>query len=175
MMPTHSHSTEAVLLSEQVQSEIDYWLTKYPPNQRQSAIIPALSIAQKQNGGWLSEGLINAVADYIQIPRINAYEVATFYSMFELKAVGRHKINICTNVSCMLNGCDRIVDHLKKQLNIDFNETTSDQQFTLKEAECLGACIQAPVMTINHTYYENLTTEQVDQLLNTLATDEDSH
>ncbi len=102
------------------------------------------------------------------MPRIKAYEVATFYSMFELKPVGRHKINICTNVSCLLNGCDRIVHHIKNRLNIDFNETTSDQRFTLKEVECLGACIRAPVMMVNQTYYENLTIEQVDTLLDEL-------
>jgi NADH-quinone oxidoreductase subunit E len=111
---------------------------------------------------------MNAVADYLGMSRIAVYEVATFYSMYELKPVGRHKISICTNVSCMLGGCGPLVEHLKKRLGIGFNETTPDGKFTFKEVECLGACANAPVIHLGHCYYENLTPEKVDAILDTL-------
>ena len=156
------------MLSEKAQKQIDQWLVKYPADQKQSAVIPALHIVQDENGGWLTEALMNDVADYLGMPHIAVYEVATFYSMFELEPVGRHKISICTNISCMLRDSQKMVDHLKKRLGIDFEQTTPDGKFTLKKAECLAACATAPVMQINRKYYENLTEEAIDHILTSL-------
>ena len=121
--------------------------------------------AQKDNKGWLTEELVSAVADYLGIARVSAMEVATFYSMFELEPVGRHKISICTNVSCMLCGSNEVVEHLKSKLKVDFGETTADGKFTLKEVECLAACGGAPAMQLNDDYYENLTPAKLDKIL----------
>lgn len=156
------------LLSEKLCAEIDEWTAKYPLERKQSAILPALLIAQDHHDGWLPQEIIDAVADYLEMPRATAYEVATFYSMYELAPVGRHKISICTNVSCLLSGCDKIVSHLKQRLGITFNETTADGKFTLKEVECLGACANAPVFHLGKRYYEDLTTDKVDSILDEL-------
>lgn len=154
-----------VLLSESLKADIDKWTKKFPPERRQSAVLPALTLAQDANQGYLSRELIDAVADYLNMSRVTAYEVATFYSMYELKPVGRHKIGVCTNVSCMLRGCDKIVKHLKDRLQINFGETTADGKFTLKEVECLGACANAPVVHIGQRYYEDLTPKKIDEIL----------
>lgn len=146
-------------------AEIDKFLAKYPADQRQSAVISTLLLLQRANNGWLSDADIEMAADYIGMPKIAVYEVATFYSMFELKPVGKHKICVCTNISCMLNGCDTIVDHLKDKLQIGFNETTRDGKFSLKAVECLAACSGAPMMQIGPKYYEKLTPEKLDQIL----------
>ncbi|HEX20546.1 MAG TPA: NADH-quinone oxidoreductase subunit NuoE [Acidiferrobacteraceae bacterium] len=153
------------LISEDSRQEIDHWIAKYPQGQRQSAVMSALRIVQDQNGGWLSDELIEAVAEYLQMPAIAAQEVATFYSMYELKPVGCHKICVCTNISCLLCGSNGIVDHLKKKLGIDFGEVTNDGKFSLKEVECLGACVGAPMFQIGEHYYENLTPQKVDEIL----------
>ncbi len=139
-------------------------LTKYPSDRRQSALMAALRIAQDEHG-WLSPDLIEQVAGIIGVPAVRAYEVATFYSMYDLEPVGEHKIEVCTNISCMLRGCDRVVDHLKQRLGIDFNQTTKDGKFTLREVECLAACAGAPMMAIGHDYYENLDEEKIDLIL----------
>ncbi len=125
----------------------------------------ALTIVQEENDGHLTEPLMDAVAAYLGIPKIAVYEVASFYSMFELKPVGRHKIGVCTNISCKLCDVDSVVKHLEKRLNISFGETTPDGRFTLKSVECLAACGTAPVMQIGPKYYENLTAEKVDAIL----------
>ena len=156
------------LLSEASRAEIDRWIAKYPPDRKQAAVMAALRIAQDQNGGWLSVELIEAVAEYLEMPPIAAHEVATFYTMYDLKPVGRHKVCICTNISCQLNGSARIMDHLQKKLGVKPGETTSGGKFTLKEVECLGACGGAPMMMVDKTYYENLTPEKVDQILDQL-------
>ena len=155
-------------IPEKICREIDQWVAKYPPERKKSAIIPALLLAQEDNGGWLPKEIIEAVADYLSIPHIEAYEVATFYSMYELKPVGKHKICVCTNISCMLSGCDKIVAHLKKRLEITNEGTSADGRFTLREVECLAACANAPMFQIGKTYYENLTPEKVDVILNEL-------
>jgi NADH-quinone oxidoreductase subunit E len=157
-----------VELSPSVREQIDGWVAKYPADKKQSAVLSALMVTQENHGGWLTREHIDAVADYLQMPRIAAYEVATFYSMYDLKPVGRYKIGLCTNISCMLAGCDRIAEHLKKRLNIDFGETTADGRFTLKSVECLGACIEAPVIHLNKKYHEKLTPEKVDKILDEL-------
>ena len=158
----------ATLLSDDVKAAIEKWAEKYPPERRQSAILPALTLVQDANQGYLSNELIDAVADYLTMSCVTAYEVATFYSLYELKPVGRHKIGVCTNISCMLSGCDKIVKHLKERLKINFGETTADNKFTLKEVECLGACANAPVVHIGQRYYENLTTKEIDKILDNL-------
>ncbi len=156
------------LLSTEQRAEIDGWISKYPPEQKRSALIAALRIVQNTNG-WLSPELMDAVADYLELPRIAVYEVATFYSMFDLKPIGRHKICICTNISCMLCGSGEIVRHLEKKLDVRLGETTADGKFTLKEVECLAACAGGPMFQIGQQFYENLTPEKVDSILGSLA------
>ncbi|MBK1691472.1 NADH-quinone oxidoreductase subunit NuoE family protein [Ectothiorhodospira mobilis] len=155
-------------LSAHVRAEIDDWLSRYPQDQRQSAVLGALRAVQHEHGHLTTE-LMDAVADYIGMPEIAVYEVASFYSMFELEPVGRHTISVCTNVSCMLRGADRILAHLEKRLGIRLGETTPDGRFFLKrEEECLAACCGAPMMQVDHVYYEHLTPEKVDEILDSL-------
>jgi len=157
------------LLSAEVIGEIDHWLTKYPADRRQSAVIPALTAAQEHNNGYLSDELMDAVADYLGISRVTTYEVATFYSMFNREPVGKYVINICTNISCMLMGSDSVVGHLEKKLGIKMGETTADGKFTLKiEEECLAACNGGPMMAVNGHYYEKLSPAKLDELLDGL-------
>ena len=153
------------LFTEEVRAEIDLHIAKYPADWKQSACMPALTAVQEMNGGWLTEELMDQVAAYLDMPPIAVYEVATFYSMYEHKPVGRHKICLCTNVSCMINNSDGILDHLKDRLGIGFGEVTDDGKFSLKEVECLGACGGAPMMQIGDRYYENLTPEMIDSIL----------
>ena len=167
-MPQSKSAAKTGLLSEASRAEIDRWIAKYPPDRKQAAVMAALRIAQDQNGGWLSVDLIEAVAEYLEMPPIAAHEVATFYTMYDLKPVGRHKVCVCTNISCQLNGSSRIMGHLQKKLGVNPGETTPGGKFTLKEVECLGACGGAPMMMVDKTYYENLTPEKVDQSLDQL-------
>ena len=146
----------------------DEWLKRFPNNKKRSAVIEILKIVQNHNGGYLNENLIGAVADYLGISKIFAFEVATFYSMFDLQKVGKYKIYFCVSVSCMLCGSDDLVTYVKKKLGIDFEETTSDGKFTLKKAECLAACGGAPVMLIGEKYYENLNVNNIDSILDSL-------
>ncbi len=160
-----SKPNASAILSEESRAAIDRWLAKYPTDQKQSAVMGALMVVQEDNGGWLTTELMDAVADYLEMSPIAVYEIATFYSMYELKPVGQHKLCVCTNVSCMLRGSEDIVTHLEKKLGIQFGETTPDKKFTLKEVECLGACGGAPMMQIGREYHENLTPEKVDEIL----------
>lgn len=161
--------TQAALLSAHARAEIDQWLTRYPPDRKRSAVLAALRTVQHENGGYLTRELLDAVAAYLELTPIAVYEVATFYSMFELKPVGRHSISVCTNLSCMLRGGDAIVAHLEQKLGIRLGESTADGKFYLKrEEECLAACIGAPMMQIDHVYYEHLTPARVDQILDSL-------
>lgn len=157
------------MLSAESRTEIDKWVAKYPADQKQSAVMSALRIVQDANGGWLSKELIEAVAAYLDMTPIAVEEVATFYSMYEHKPVGRYKICICTNISCMLCDSDMVVKHLQDKLGIKFGEVTPDGKFSLKEVECLGACVNAPMMQIGNTYYENLTPEKLDEILANLG------
>ncbi|MEK7989760.1 MAG: NADH-quinone oxidoreductase subunit NuoE [Thiotrichaceae bacterium] len=164
MLATQKQVTQ--LLTPESYAQIDHWLQKYPENQKQSAVMGALMIAQKQNGGHLTEELMDEIAAYLDMQPIAVYEVATFYSMYEHKPVGKHKICVCTNISCMLSGSDEVVDHLKQKLGVkDFREVTKDGKYSLKEVECLGACVNAPVIQVEDQYYEKLTPEKVDQML----------
>ena len=128
------------LFTAEIRQRLDEWIAKYPSGQSKSAVIPCLHILQAENEGWLSEAVMDALADYLAMPKINVYEVATFYTMFDLKPVGRHKINVCTNISCLLNGSEEVVEHLEEKLAIKLGETTRDNKYTLREVECLGAC-----------------------------------
>lgn len=153
------------LFTEEVRAEIDKHIAKYPTDWKQSACMPALTAVQEMNGGWLTQELMDQVAAYLDMPPIAVYEVATFYSMYEHKPVGRNKICLCTNVSCMINNADGILAHLKQRLGIGLGEVTEDGKFSLKEVECLGACGGAPMMQIGDHYYENLTPEMIDTIL----------
>ena len=156
------------MLSAEATKKIDYELTKYPENQRQAAVMSALRIVQTERG-WLSKESISEVAAYLRMPDIAALEVATFYNMYDLESVGKYKITICTNISCMLRDSDSIVSHLQTKLGVGFGEVTNDGKFCLKEGECMGACGGAPLMTVNnHTMHEFLTPESVDVILESL-------
>jgi NADH-quinone oxidoreductase subunit E len=156
-------------LSAHVREEIDHWVKKFPEGRQRSAIIGALQSVQHENDGYLTPELMDAVADYLALPPIQVYEIATFYSMFETTPVGRHSISVCTNISCMLRGSDEIVEHLEKKFEIKTGESTADGKFYLKrEEECLAACCGAPMMMVDHEYYEKLTPEKVDAVLEKL-------
>lgn len=160
--------TPTTILSAHVREEIDRWLTRYPADQKRSAVLAALRLAQEDNKDYLTKELMDAVADYLGMPKIAVYEVASFYNMYNLKPVGRHIINVCTNISCMLCDSEKVIEHLKKRLGIELNGTTSDGRFTLREVECLAACKDAPVAHVGKKYYENLTPEKIDKMLEEL-------
>ncbi|MCE3045269.1 MULTISPECIES: NADH-quinone oxidoreductase subunit NuoE [Legionella] len=144
--------------------EIDHWIKKYPADQKQSAVMSALRIVQEEHQ-FLTPELMDAVAEYLDMPAIAVYEVATFYSMYEHKPLGKHLINVCTNISCKLRGSAEVVDYLESRLGIKLGSTTEDKRFTLRSVECLGACVNAPMMQIGKNYHEDLTTEKIDQIL----------
>lgn len=156
------------LLSAHVREEIEHWLSKYPNDQKRSAVLAALRAVQHEEG-YLSVEQMDAVADYLGLEPIAVYEVASFYSMYELKPVGRHTIAVCDNISCLLRGGDKIVEYIENKLDIKRGESTADGKFYLKmEEECLAACCGAPMMQVDHVYYENLTPEKVDEVLDSL-------
>lgn len=157
------------LLSAHAREEIDRWIARFPEGRERSAVISALRVVQHDNNGFLTEELMDAVAAYLDLQPIQVYEVASFYSMFETKPVGRHSISVCTNLSCSLCGSDEIVGHIEKRLGIRTGASTADGKFYLKrEEECLAACVGAPMMMVDHKYYENLTPEKVDKILDDL-------
>lgn len=160
-------------LSEQTRQAIDKWLAKYPSDQKQSAVIPALHIVQKEEG-WLPRPALDAVAHYLEMPPVAVYEVATFYGMYDLKPVGKCKLSVCNSISCMLRGSEETIHYLEERLGIKAGETTADGLFTLEEVECLAACRNAPMMRVNETYYENLTPERIDEILAQLKLDTQS-
>ena len=143
-------------------------IKKYPEGKQKSAILPLLDLAQRQMHGWLPKVAIEYVAKFLNLPFIRAYEVATFYTMFNLQPVGKYHIQVCTTTPCWLRGSDQIVTACKKKLGIDLNETTNDGKFSLIEVECLGACVNAPVVQINDDYFEDLTEEKVIDLIDKL-------
>lgn len=156
-------------LSEHVRDEIERWKTRFPGERQRSAVLGALHAVQHENNGFLTAELLNSVADYLDLPTIYVYEVATFYSMFQTVPVGRHNVSICTNVSCMLRGAEDIVSHVETKFGIKLGESTEDGRIYLKrEEECLAACCGAPMMMVDHKYHENLTTESVDAILDGL-------
>ena len=143
-------------------------IAKYPERYQASALLPVLDIAQRQNNGWLPKVAMDYVADLLNVPPIQVYEAATFYTMYNLKPVGRHHVQLCTNISCWLRGCDEVLTTCRDTLGIDFGETTEDGLFTLTEVECLGACVNAPMMQINDDYYEDLDAGSVQAILTVL-------
>jgi len=168
--------TQNVTISAETRAKIDQWLTKYPADRKQSAVLQALMFVQRDNGGSLTEAHMNAVAEYLELPPIAVYEVATFYDMYDLKPVGKNKIDVCTNISCKLCGCDTIVSHLEKRLGIKIGQTTPDGRYTLKGVECLAACVGAPMMQVNDfEYFEKLTPEKVDAILDRLEKEESNN
>lgn len=155
------------MLSNAGLKEIQQELKKYPEEHKRSAVMAALRIAQDEHG-WLSEDSIKEVADLLELQPIQVYEVASFYSMYDLKPIGTHKLSVCTNISCMLCGSAEVVEHLEKRLGIKMGETTTDGKITLKEVECLAACGGAPALQIGKQYYENLTPDSIDSILDNL-------
>jgi len=157
-------------LSAHVRAEIDRWVAKFPADRKRSAVLSALHAAQHENHGYLTTEIMDAVAAYLELPNILVYEVASFYSMFETKPVGRHHISVCTNISCMLRGSQDVVEHIEKKLGIKTGESTPDGRIYLKrEEECLAACCGAPMMMVDHVYHENLTPPIIDKILDELT------
>ena len=146
------------ILSEHARHEIDHWVAKFPADQKRSAVLAALREVQHENRGYLTVELMDAVAAYLGLEAMDVYEVASFYSMFETKPVGRHSIAVCTNISCMLRGADDIVAHVERRLGVKLGHSTPDGKFYLKpEEECLAGCCGAPMMQVDHVYHEHLT------------------
>jgi NADH-quinone oxidoreductase subunit E len=162
-------SQSAAVLSEQTRATIDHWVAKFPPDRKRSALIQALLAAQEQNGGWITTELSEAVAAYLELPPVWAHEVVSFYSMFFTRPVGRHKVNICTNISCWLNGAEALVAHAEARLGVKLGGTTADGRITLvREEECLAGCCGAPMMVVDGHYREHLDIEKLDAILDGL-------
>jgi NADH-quinone oxidoreductase subunit E len=158
-----------VVLNAHTREHIDHWLAKFPPERKRSAMLQSLWAAQEQNQGHLTDELIAAVAAYLDVPPVWAYEVANFYSMFEVTPVGRNNVAICTNISCWLNGAEDIVRHCERRLGVRLGESTADGRVYLKrEEECLAACAGAPMMVVNGHYHEKLSPEDCDRILDGL-------
>jgi len=154
----------ATLVSADCLAQINQWIMKYPSEQKQSAVMSTLLLAQDELG-YLATETLDAVADFLDMPRVAVYEVATFYTMYERKPIGRHLISLCTNISCKLRQCDKIMAALTEKLGVNVGETTADGRFTLRVVECLGACVNAPMMQIDKAYHEQLTVETLDAVL----------
>jgi NADH-quinone oxidoreductase subunit E len=156
------------MLSDQVQAKINHELKKYPANQKQSAVMSALRFVQDEKG-WISSDDMVDVAAYLGMPHVAVYEIATFYHMYNLKPMGRHTLTVCTNLSCQLMGANEALDHIKHKLGVDVGEVTADGKFGLREAECMGACVEGPLLTVNNKRLcSRLTPAKIDQLLTEL-------
>lgn len=159
-------SETSPVLSAHLREEIDQWVARFPAGRQRSAVVSALRLAQHENDGYLTPALMDAVAEYLELPAVQVYEVATFYSMLETEPCGRHHVSICTNVSCMLRGGDELLRHAEEKLGVRAGESTPDGRILLKrEEECLAACCGAPMMMVDHVYHENLTPERLDEIL----------
>jgi NADH-quinone oxidoreductase subunit E len=154
-----------IKFSEEKLKEVKELISHYPEGKQKSAILPVLHVAQDEFGGWLDVPVMDYVASLLNILPIEVYEVATFYSMFNMKPVGKHLLEVCRTGPCMINGSDQIIDYIKEKLEIGEGETTTDGLFTLKPVECLGACGYAPMMQLGRTYREHLTKEKIDKLI----------
>lgn len=158
-----------MVLSVAVKKEIDHWVAKFPEGHKQSAVLQALRLAQEdQADGCLTPALMDAVADYLEIPSVAVYEVASFYTMYHHEPVGKYVIHVCVSISCMLCASRPLIAHLQKRLGIKVGDTTADKKFTLKTVGCLGACVGAPAVQINKTYYEKVTPASIDAILDSL-------
>jgi NADH-quinone oxidoreductase subunit E len=144
-------------------------IARYPPRRQASAVMPLLDLAQRQHEGWLPRAAMDHVAEVLEMPPIRVYEVATFYTMYNLAPVGRHHVQICTTTPCWLRGSNDIADACRRHLGVGFGETTADGKFTLSEVECLGACVNAPMFQVNDDYYEDLTPDGAVKILQALA------
>jgi NADH-quinone oxidoreductase subunit E len=158
-------STSMIAFSKEKLDKVSELIARYPEGRQKSALIPILHLAQQEFGGWLDVPVMDYVASLLKIEPIEVYEVASFYSMYNLKPVGKHIFEVCQTGPCMLNGSDSIIDYIKQKLNIGVGQTTADGLFTLKTVECLGACGYAPMMQFGKTYREHLTREKVDQII----------
>jgi NADH-quinone oxidoreductase subunit E len=159
----------SAMLTEQTRKTIDHWVAKFPSDRKRSALIQSLIAAQDQNGGWITSELAESVAEYLEVPPVWAHEVVSFYSMFFTDPVGRHKVNICTNISCWLNGAEGMLQHAENKLGVKLGETTADGRITLvREEECLAGCCGAPMAVIDGHYYEKLDIEKLDAILDGL-------
>ncbi len=159
----------AAMLTEETRKTIDHWVSKFPEDKKRSALIQSLIAAQDQNGGWITRDLAEAVAGYLDLPPVWAHEVVSFYSMFFTEPVGRHKVNICTNISCWLNGAEEVVGHAEKKLGVKMGGTTVDGRITLvREEECLAGCCGAPMAVVDGHYHEKLDLQKLDAILDGL-------
>jgi NADH-quinone oxidoreductase subunit E len=166
---SEARSAAGAVLSAHVREEIDAWVKRFPAGRQRSAVLAALRAVQHENDGFLTPALMDSVAEYLGLPSIQVYEVATFYSMFETRPCGRHHVSICTNISCMLRGGEELLRHAEQTLGINVGESTPDGRILLKnEEECLAACCGAPMMMVDHVYHENLTPERLDEILEEL-------
>jgi NADH-quinone oxidoreductase subunit E len=165
-----SESTGKIqLLTEHTRHEIDAWVARFPEGKQRSAVLSALRFTQEQNNGFLTPELMEAVAEYLKLPDIQVFEIASFYSMFETHPCGRHHVSVCTNIACMLNGSDGVVDYIEKKLGIKTGESTPDGRIFLKcEEECLASCTGAPMMMVDHHFHEYLTPEKIDRVIDEL-------
>jgi NADH-quinone oxidoreductase subunit E len=167
MVATEARAKES-LFTPEIRAEIDRHIAKYPAEWKQSAVMPALTVVQEWNGGWLTPELMDDVAAYLDIPPVAVYEVATFYAMYDLEPMGRHKVCVCNSVSCMLCGSEELIEHVQRKYGVRPGETTGDGKFTFKEVECLGACRHAPAVLVGKAYYENLSAAALDKLIEEL-------
>ncbi|WHF52826.1 NAD(P)H-dependent oxidoreductase subunit E [Chryseobacterium gotjawalense] len=157
--------SETIAFKPETLAQVDKITARYPAERKKSALIPVLHLAQKEFGGWLQVPVMDYVAELLEIKPIEVYEVATFYSMFNMKPVGKYVLEVCQTGPCMLNGSDEIIQHIKETLHINAGETSADGLFTLKTVECLGACGYAPMMQLGKFYHEHLTKEKVNEIL----------
>ena len=156
------------IFSPEITTKLEEWEKRYPKTQKRSVIIPGLHVLQDHNGGYLTVELMENLAQYLEVPQASVFEVATFYGMYDLEKVGRHKLNVCTNVSCMLNGAKKLMNHIEKRLDIKVGQTTADGRITLRAVECQGACCGAPMLEVDKVFHENLTIDKVDQIIDSL-------
>ena len=157
------------MISNEAKKEIDFWVSKYPEGRKSSAVVQALTIVQKENGGSLNPDLIDEVADYLEMPVISVQEVATFYENYNHKPVGKHVVRFCHNISCMLNGSDELISYLEDKLEVKTGQVSRDGLVSVKKVECLGACVGGPMCQIGDQYYEYLTKEKLDNILEDLT------
>jgi len=160
-----SDRDKETLFTPEIRAEIDRQVAKYPAEWKQSAVMAALTLVQERNGGWLGRKLMDDVAAYLDMPQVSVYEVASFYSMYDLAPTAKNKVCVCNSVSCMLCGSEDLIEHVEKKYGVKPGETTPDGRFTFKEVECLGACRHAPAVLIGKTYHENLSAAQLDELI----------
>ena len=156
------------MISEQAKQQIDTWVAKYPVDRKSSAVMEALKIVQAENNGSLTGELIQAVADHLEMPGISAQEVATFYENYNHKPVGKNVIRFCHNISCMLNGADELISYLETKTGVKTGEVSEDGLVSVKKVECLGACVGAPMCQIGDQYFEHLTPQKIDEILESL-------